>query len=75
LPICSSCSGAIPVANGDDVTAVDNIADPAEIWTILEEVKDPEIPVLSIVDLGIAREVKYTDDGRLEIVISPTYSG
>jgi len=49
--------------------------DPADIWSILEEVKDPEIPVLSIVDLGIAREVKYTDDGRLEIVISPTYSG
>jgi len=49
--------------------------DPAAIWAILEEVKDPEIPVLSIVDLGIARAVNYSDSGQLEIVISPTYSG
>ncbi len=49
--------------------------DLGKIWTLLEDVKDPEIPVLSIVDLGIAREVKYTPDGHLEVVISPTYSG
>ncbi|PHZ86661.1 1,2-phenylacetyl-CoA epoxidase subunit PaaD [Paremcibacter congregatus] len=56
------------------VTAQRNF-DPAQVWTILEEVKDPEIPVLSIVDLGIAREVKDTPGGQLEVVISPTYSG
>ncbi len=49
--------------------------DPAQVWTILEEIKDPEIPVLSIVDLGIAREVKYHGGEQLEIIISPTYSG
>ena len=49
--------------------------DLGKIWTLLEDVKDPEIPVLSIVDLGIAREVKDTPDGHLEVVISPTYSG
>ncbi len=49
--------------------------DPADVWTILEEVKDPEIPVLSIVDLGIARGVNECEEGKLEIIISPTYSG
>lgn len=49
--------------------------DSDQIWSLLEEVKDPEIPVLSIVDLGIAREVRQTPDGHLEVVISPTYSG
>lgn len=57
------------------MTATQKNYDPALIWNILEEVKDPEIPVLSIVDLGIAREVKDTVDGQLEVVISPTYSG
>jgi ring-1,2-phenylacetyl-CoA epoxidase subunit PaaD len=45
------------------------------IWNILESVADPEIPVLSIVDLGIAREVNFEPNGDLEVVISPTYSG
>jgi ring-1,2-phenylacetyl-CoA epoxidase subunit PaaD len=44
------------------------------IWKILEEVKDPEVPVLSVVDLGIVRSVK-TSDGKIDIVITPTYSG
>jgi ring-1,2-phenylacetyl-CoA epoxidase subunit PaaD len=44
------------------------------IWSVLETVNDPEVPVLSVVDLGIIREVKMTD-GHPEIVITPTYSG
>ena len=43
-----------------------------EILEILEQVKDPEIPVLSIIDLGVVREV---DPVNLEITITPTYSG
>ena len=46
----------------------------AKIWNILETVKDPEIPVLTIVDLGIVRDVRH-DDGELIITITPTYSG
>jgi ring-1,2-phenylacetyl-CoA epoxidase subunit PaaD len=46
----------------------------AAIWTILDRVCDPEIPVLSVTDLGIVREVKQTDDS-IEIIITPTYSG
>lgn len=45
------------------------------IWDILEEVTDPEIPVLTVVDLGVVRDVKWEEDGQLEIVITPTYSG
>ena len=44
------------------------------IYSYLEEIKDPEIPVLSIVDLGIVRDVKLTSD-ELEIVITSTYTG
>ena len=44
------------------------------IWSLLEEVNDPEVPVLSIVDLGIVREVRR-DGNRVEVIITPTYSG
>jgi ring-1,2-phenylacetyl-CoA epoxidase subunit PaaD len=43
-------------------------------WDVLEAVPDPEIPVVSIRELGILREVNEVD-GALEIVITPTYSG
>lgn len=46
----------------------------ADIWTLLEQIKDPEIPVLSIVDLGVLREVKYQNDVFC-ISITPTYTG
>ena len=47
----------------------------AEVWRVLESVSDPEIPVLTVVDMGIVRDVRKGDDGILEIVITPTYSG
>ncbi len=43
-------------------------------WEVLEEVKDPEIPVLSVVDMGIVRSIEATPEG-LQVVITPTYSG
>ncbi len=45
------------------------------IWTILEEVTDPEIPALTVQDLGVVREVKMEEDGTVEVIITPTYSG
>lgn len=45
------------------------------IWQVLEQVSDPEIPVLTVVDLGIVRDVHIDADGRAEVVITPTYSG
>jgi len=44
------------------------------IWSLLETVTDPEVPVLSVVDLGIIRAVQM-EEGRPEIIITPTYSG
>ena len=41
----------------------------------LERVADPEIPVLSVLDLGIIREVLEDDSGALVVALSPTYSG
>ena len=49
------------------------------VWAILETVNDPEIPVLSIVDLGIIREVEIVPDETgnesIKVTITPTYSG
>jgi ring-1,2-phenylacetyl-CoA epoxidase subunit PaaD len=43
-------------------------------WNAAAEVVDPEIPVLTIADLGVLRDVAVTD-GRVEVAITPTYSG
>ena len=48
--------------------------DAATIRELLSEVKDPEVPVLSILDLGIVRNVEVHGD-QVVIVITPTYSG
>ncbi|HZH65506.1 MAG TPA: 1,2-phenylacetyl-CoA epoxidase subunit PaaD [Flavisolibacter sp.] len=45
-----------------------------DIWQLLQEVKDPEVPVLSIIDLGIVREITIEDE-KIIITITPTYSG
>jgi ring-1,2-phenylacetyl-CoA epoxidase subunit PaaD len=45
-----------------------------QVWEILDEVKDPEVPVLSVVELGIVRDVRVGPDG-VTVVITPTYSG
>jgi ring-1,2-phenylacetyl-CoA epoxidase subunit PaaD len=49
-------------------------AELARAWAILEAVPDPEIPVVSIRELGILREINERN-GELEVVITPTYSG
>ena len=50
-----------------------------KIWSILSTVVDPEVPVLTILDLGIVRDVKFSNtplgDGGIEIIITPTYTG
>jgi len=47
----------------------------SEIWGVLDRVPDPEIPVVSVVDLGMVRDVSADEDGRVEVVMSPTYTG
>ncbi len=54
---------------------------PKQIWEMLNQITDPEIPVISIVDLGIVRDVKLSptplvEKGQgVEVLITPTYSG
>lgn len=45
-----------------------------QIWAWLDEVPDPEIPVISLVDLGVVRAVEWHND-TLEVTLTPTYSG
>ena len=44
------------------------------VWDWLSAVPDPEIPVISLTDLGIIRDVVWNDD-TLEVTVTPTYSG
>lgn len=44
------------------------------IWSWLDEVPDPEIPVLSLVDLGVIRDIRWDGD-TLRLKVTPTYSG
>lgn len=46
-----------------------------EIFKVLEAVLDPEIPVLTIADLGILRDVDVSDQGKVTVHITPTYNG
>jgi ring-1,2-phenylacetyl-CoA epoxidase subunit PaaD len=53
-----------------------NMTTEKDIWEWLKEVPDPEIPVLSIIDLGIVREVQCASQEEVaKITITPTYSG
>jgi ring-1,2-phenylacetyl-CoA epoxidase subunit PaaD len=51
-----------------------NTISETEIWQLLQTVADPEVPVLSILDLGIVRQV-VVNDQHIEIIITPTYTG
>lgn len=48
--------------------------DAQSIAKLLEDVTDPEIPVLSVMDLGIVRDIRLTNTG-VEVDITPTYTG
>ncbi|OAI94714.1 1,2-phenylacetyl-CoA epoxidase subunit PaaD [Pseudomonas putida] len=45
-----------------------------QAWMVLEQVMDPEVPVVSVVDLGIVRALDWAD-GHLQVTVTPTYSG
>ena len=48
--------------------------DTDQVWDWLDQVPDPEIPVISLVDLGVIRNVDWVGD-TLEVTVTPTYSG
>jgi ring-1,2-phenylacetyl-CoA epoxidase subunit PaaD len=45
-----------------------------DVFAVLETVKDPEVPVISVVELGIVRDAEV-HDGHVTVTITPTYSG
>jgi ring-1,2-phenylacetyl-CoA epoxidase subunit PaaD len=61
-------------ATGDGDTRRAATATRDEVVAILDAVKDPEVPVLSIVELGIVRDVEI-EGGDVTVVVTPTYSG
>ena len=60
--------GAALPAGGDDVVTE------AEVWEALAAVPDPEIPVISVVDLGVVREVRV-EGGHVHVQFTPTFLG
>lgn len=46
-----------------------------DIYAFLEEVKDPEIPVISVVDLGVVKDVLVLEDGKVVVQLTPTFAG
>lgn len=55
-------------------TISDNISDVEGLWKLMATIPDPEIPVISIIDLGIVRNI-HLEDKKVEVSITPTYSG
>lgn len=47
----------------------------AELRAVAGAVPDPELPVLTLADLGVLRDVRLHDDGRAEVDLTPTYTG
>ncbi|MBP8138957.1 MAG: phenylacetate-CoA oxygenase subunit PaaJ, partial [Alicycliphilus sp.] len=45
------------------------------LWTLLDTLTDPEIPVVTLREMGILRALRRGSDGAVEVVITPTYSG
>jgi ring-1,2-phenylacetyl-CoA epoxidase subunit PaaD len=51
-----------------------NPCDEQHVWELLGNVADPEIPALSVVDLGIVRHIQW-NDAKFIITVTPTYAG
>lgn len=53
----------------------DTFLNEEQIWELMHQIPDPEIPVIDIVELGVIRAVKLNNKSSVEITITPTYSG
>jgi len=76
IPLMSNLNNKLSLVSNNLPTEAE-----AAVWSILETVPDPEVPVLSVLDLGIVRDVKVAEPsaehpkGLASITITPTYSG
>ena len=67
VPAPGVARGVLPYA--------DDARTPDAVWAALNDVPDPEVPVISVVELGIVREVDVAPSGAVRVTITPTYSG
>ena len=56
------------------MVAISNKTETARLFELLSSVVDPEIPVLTLQDLGVLRDISV-DDGEVKVTITPTYAG
>tara|TARA_B100001093_G_C26849653_1_gene1024506 strand:- start:777 stop:1280 length:504 start_codon:yes stop_codon:yes gene_type:complete len=56
------------------VKFLSNLTPKQQVYKYLEEVPDPEIPVINIIELGVVRDVLF-HDSSIEVLLTPTYSG
>lgn len=68
-------SPALLPSDAPQGTRPDQAALLARIWAALDTLSDPEIPVVTLRDMGILRDVVAQSDGSWTVVITPTYSG
>jgi ring-1,2-phenylacetyl-CoA epoxidase subunit PaaD len=66
---------AVAVEQATHEQAIQRTAADRKAWDIASTVCDPEIPVLTIADLGILRDIHVTEDNHVKVTITPTYSG
>jgi ring-1,2-phenylacetyl-CoA epoxidase subunit PaaD len=57
------------------VSAVKPVLTREDILAVLDDVKDPEVPALSVIELGIVRDVETHGPQRVTVIVTPTYSG
>jgi len=72
LALSDRAAGDPAAADADAPGAAARIA---RAWAALRDVEDPEIPTVSVVELGVIRFVTAQPDGHLEVGLSPTYTG
>lgn len=72
-PAPAPVPGAMPTRRATAAVAPGSVSRQT-VLTWLDDVPDPEIPVVSVMDLGIVRDVQWVDD-TLEVTVTPTYSG
>ena len=71
--VASQRIDAVSASRAQRLAARRNAADES-LWVLLDAVKDPEVPVLSLWELGVLQDVRYDGD-EVVVVLTPTYSG
>ncbi|HEY6076070.1 MAG TPA: iron-sulfur cluster assembly protein, partial [Gaiella sp.] len=61
-------------SNGDRAESSEGTLSSEAVWEALDRIPDPEIPVISLVDLGVVTAVEVSD-GRVDVELTPTFLG